>query len=47
MDNGFCPLTAIETAKQTGDEHYAYPKSSILTAMIVRKKFHFLQKAWR
>lgn len=45
MDNGFCPLTATETAKQTGDElHYAYPKSSMLTSHKLPQEISFLQK---
>lgn len=45
MDNGYCPLTAIETAKQTGNElHYAYPKSSTLTSHERPQQISFLQK---
>lgn len=45
MDNGFCPLTAIETAKLTGDDlHWANQKSSCLTNHDRPQQISFLQK---
>lgn len=45
MDNGFCPLTAIETAKLTGNDlHWANQKSSCLTNHDQPQQISFLQK---
>ncbi len=45
MDNGHCPLMAIETAKLTGGQlHYAYPKSSILTSHDRPQEYAFMQE---
>ena len=45
MDHGLCPLTAIETAKLTGNElHYAFPKEGMLTSHERPQEIAFLQK---